>query len=71
MLDNFFELGGHSLLGARLLTRIERAFGAKLPMESFFLAPTPARMMALLRRESGADTTSRVIPLRLASPQSQ
>jgi amino acid adenylation domain-containing protein len=65
--DDFFELGGHSLLGARLLTRVEKAFGAKLPIESFFLAPTPARMMELLKRESSGNPAPRVIPLRIGT----
>jgi len=36
-------------------------------MESFFLAPTPARMMELLSRESSGNPTSRVIPLRIGT----
>jgi amino acid adenylation domain-containing protein len=65
--DDFFELGGHSLLGARLLTRVEKAFGAKLPMESLFLAPTVARMLELLSRESSGDSAPPVIPLRIGT----
>ena len=65
--DDFFELGGHSLLGARLLTRLEKAFDVKLPLESCFLAPTVARMLELLSRESSGNPSPRVIPLRIGT----
>ena len=61
--DDFFELGGHSLLGARLLARVEKAFGAKLPLVSFFIAPTAGRMLELLNSPGGALPASQVIPL--------
>ncbi|HEB87640.1 MAG TPA: amino acid adenylation domain-containing protein, partial [Gammaproteobacteria bacterium] len=38
--DNFFELGGHSLLSVRLLDKIEKTFGKKLPLAALFQAPT-------------------------------
>jgi amino acid adenylation domain-containing protein len=65
--DDFFELGGHSLLGARLLTRVENAFDARLPLESLFLAPTVARMLELLNREASRAPSPRVIPLRIGT----
>ena len=38
--DNFWELGGQSLLAARLMQKIDRAFGKKLTMASLIQAPT-------------------------------
>jgi len=45
---DFFELGGHSLLAARLLVRIEAAFGQKISLASLFKAPNLAAMARLL-----------------------
>jgi thioesterase domain-containing protein len=61
--DDFFALGGHSLLGARLLARVERAFGVKLTLSAFFEAPTVAQMAALIRAKPSSGE-SRVFPIR-------
>ena len=37
--DDFFDLGGHSLLGARLLTRVEKAFDADCRWKVSFWPP--------------------------------
>jgi len=40
IIDNFCHIGGHSLLAARLVNRIERNFGKKIPLATIFAAPT-------------------------------
>ncbi|MFK7913040.1 MAG: KR domain-containing protein, partial [Pseudomonadales bacterium] len=38
--EHFFELGGHSLLLTRLIARVQKAFGRKLPLEAAYETPT-------------------------------
>jgi amino acid adenylation domain-containing protein len=38
--DSFWDLGGHSLLGTRILLRVREAFGAEVPLQVLFGAPT-------------------------------
>jgi amino acid adenylation domain-containing protein len=68
--DDFFDLGGHSLLVARLLRRIEKDYGIKVPMAALFRAPRLADMAELIA--SGRDIESPVVapiqPLGSATP---
>ncbi len=46
---DFFDLGGHSLLAARLLARVEAAFGRRISLSALFDAPSFAAFAKLLQ----------------------
>ncbi|MEH2279461.1 MAG: amino acid adenylation domain-containing protein [Nostoc sp.] len=55
--DNFFGLGGHSLLATQVISRVNTAFGAELPILPIFQHPTIAALAeaiaACLQQELG------------------
>lgn len=55
---NFFTAGGDSLTALRLLTAIERRFGATVPARRFFAAPTIAALAADVTRTLAAHGTA-------------
>jgi amino acid adenylation domain-containing protein len=52
--DNFFDLGGHSLLAMRLVTALQKQFGAKISLAALFAAPTIAEMARLIGNPEGS-----------------
>ncbi|HLJ09884.1 MAG TPA: amino acid adenylation domain-containing protein [Planctomycetaceae bacterium] len=50
--EDFFELGGDSLLAARMLSRIEAAFGVRLPLATLFQSSTIRRLADHVRGRS-------------------
>ncbi|WP_433597550.1 amino acid adenylation domain-containing protein [Nocardia sp. CA-135953] len=69
--DNFFELGGNSLIATKLTARLSEAMAETIPVMWAFTAPTPAGILAELRRRgaagAGADAAFDVLlPLRVS-----
>jgi amino acid adenylation domain-containing protein len=60
---DFFDLGGHSLLIARLIRRIDKDYGVKLPMAALFQAPRLADMAEIIAGGKGVENPA-VAPIQ-------
>lgn len=49
--DRFFELGGTSIVALRFVAQLERRLKTRIPVVSFFDAPTIAQIAEVLRRD--------------------
>ncbi|WP_406060788.1 amino acid adenylation domain-containing protein [Streptomyces sp. NBC_01077] len=68
VLDDFFESGGNSLIAVALVTRINREFGSRLPLQILFDRPTIERLAHQLDG-AAATPASRLVRLHAAGAQ--
>jgi thioesterase domain-containing protein/acyl carrier protein len=62
--NNFFELGGHSLLAVRLMARIQKQFGQRIPLPALFQQPTVEYLASILRQQTNFRPESALVPIQ-------
>jgi acyl transferase domain-containing protein/non-ribosomal peptide synthetase component F/thioesterase domain-containing protein/acyl carrier protein len=65
--DDFFAFGGHSLLAVRLVARIERTLGVRIPVAALLGHPTVAELGALVRDARQQTAHPLLLPLSVAA----
>ena len=62
--DGFFDLGGHSLLAATLFSKIEEAFGKRLPLATLYHASTVEALAAAIESRPNTAVPRLLVPIR-------
>ncbi len=62
--DNFFEIGGHSLIAIRLILKLEKEIGIKLPMSSLFEFPTIEKLAKFIDTENSDIKWKCLVPIQ-------
>jgi thioesterase domain-containing protein/acyl carrier protein len=66
--DNFFELGGHSLLAVRLMARIQKQLGQRIPLSALFQGPTIEGLTSVLRQQANIKPESVLVAIQAKGP---
>ncbi|MFD0793016.1 amino acid adenylation domain-containing protein [Mucilaginibacter litoreus] len=62
--DNFFELGGHSLIAVKVMARIEKDTGKRLPLAILFEHSTVEKLARMVEADDSAITWDSLVPIK-------
>jgi amino acid adenylation domain-containing protein len=62
--DSFFDLGGHSLLAVKMVARIEKVLGTKLPVICVFQLPSISELAGVLSTSVSPEKVTGVVPIQ-------
>jgi amino acid adenylation domain-containing protein len=62
--DNFFELGGHSLIAVKVMARIEKETGKRLPLAILFENSTVEKLALVLGMDGRSITWDSLVPVK-------
>ena len=62
--DNFFEVGGHSLLAVRLMSKIEKILGKRIPLTALFHEGTIENLASVVRESTDQHHFSPLVELQ-------
>jgi len=62
--DDFFDQGGNSMIAVRLFSKIENAFGKRLPLATLYEASTPARFADILFKTEPTTSWTSLVEIR-------
>lgn len=62
--DNFFELGGHSLIAVKVMARIEKDTGKRLPLAILFENSTVEKLSLILGMDGRSITWDSLVPIK-------
>jgi amino acid adenylation domain-containing protein len=60
--QDFFEIGGHSLAGMRIMSRLSKTLGRRLPLDMLFRYPTVSSFAAALTNDRGTQQQITMVP---------
>lgn len=49
--DDFFDLGGHSLIAVKMMNRLDKEIGKRIPLAALFEGPTVEKLAALIDKD--------------------